>query len=302
MDMFLEHLKKHRLAVVIIVFAIVLFAVVGVPLFINWAFSKPAWCDFFAVDWDAEDALAYYGSVLSFIGTVSLGAITVLQTRKVHKQTDTANNISTDALEQTKQSNGIAQAALGQAQRANDLAAEMQKLERAKFVSLVSMEQLTTSKHGIDSSNYPNPDSKMSVAETISMVSPHYRKSNEYYHVDIRFKNDSDFPILHISANAWDRRNNKALDYGIKPDDRAIYIPPKKELCIRFLIPTRAFIDYKVFGLTMQFAFTNVYDYTSIATLTIEDLTVNGTNTECTYQLEKITDASPASLAESDKK
>ena len=50
------------------------------------------------------------------------------------------------------------------------------------------------------------------------------------------------------------------------------------------------------------FSFTNVYDYTSVATLTIENLSVNGTNKGCTYQLEKITDATPASPAEKAKK
>lgn len=282
-------------------YIILFIASLVIPFIINGLYKCGQKCEHpYITMWNAEDVLAFYGSYLSFFGTIVLGAVAVFQTDKANKQTDTANTISTDALEQAKQSNRIAQEALVQTQRANDLAAEMQKLERAKFVSLVSMDEIETSRHSIDSSNcYSNT---MKISEVINMVSPHYRKSDRYYHVDIRFINDSDFPILHISANAWDRNNNKALDYGIKPDDKAIYIPPKKELCIRFLIPTRAFVDYKVFGLTMQFSFTNVYDYTSVATLTIENLAVNGTNKDCTYQLEKITDAKPLSLAESDKK
>lgn len=66
MDKFWVFLKSHWLSVILCVLA-VLFAVIGVPLFINWAFSRPAWCDFFAVDWEAKEALAYYGSALGFI-------------------------------------------------------------------------------------------------------------------------------------------------------------------------------------------------------------------------------------------
>lgn len=272
-----------------------------IPFIINGLYKCGLTCDDpYTTMWEAKDVLSFFGDYLSFFGTVVLGAVAVFQTDKANKQTDTANNISTDALEQAKQSNRIAQEALVQTQRANDLAAEMQKLERAKFVSLVSLERLITSQHVIESSNCYNHE--MPNIEIISLVSPHYRKSDKYYHVDIRFKNDSDFPILHISANAWDRYNNKALDYGIQPNEKAIYIPPKKELCIRFLIPTRAFVDYKVLGIAMQFSFTNVYDYTSVATLTIDNLTVNGANKGYTYQLEKITDANPISLAESGKK
>lgn len=290
-----EQLTKPRTYIILFLVSLV------IPFIINGLYKCGQKCEHpYITMWNAADVLAFYGSYLSFFGTIVLGAVAVFQTDKANKQTDTANNISTDALEQAKQSNRIAQEALVQTQRANDLAAEMQKLERAKFVSLVSMERLITSKHVIASSNCHNHE--MPNIEIISLVSPHYRMSDKYYHADIRFHNDSDFPILHISANAWDRNGNKALDYGIQPNDKAIYIPPKKELCIRFLIPTRAFEDYKVLGLTMQFSFTNVYDYTSVATLIIENLTVNGANKDYTYQLERITDAKPISLAESDKK
>lgn len=120
---------------VIIGAIIVLLAVCGVPLLINWAFSEPAWLDCFAVDWEAKDALAYYGSALGFIGTVVLGAITVYQTRKAHEQTEKANT-------QTEKANQLAEEALAQTQRANELAAKMQKLEEARFLSMVSIENV----------------------------------------------------------------------------------------------------------------------------------------------------------------
>lgn len=87
MDKFWEFLKKNWLAVFGCVVA-VLFAIVGVPLLINWAFSKPAWCDFFAVDWEAKDALAYYGSALGFIGTVIFSGLALWQNHVIKTESD----------------------------------------------------------------------------------------------------------------------------------------------------------------------------------------------------------------------
>ena len=72
-------------------------------------------------------------------------------------------------------------------------------------------------------------------------------------------------------------------------------------LGIRFLLPIRAFEDYKIRGVAMQFSFTNVYDYSTFAFLAIEDLTVNGANNGYTYQLAKFTDINPVFLADSNK-
>lgn len=95
MDKFWEFLKKNWLAV-LIGFIVVLFAVAGVPLLINWAFSKPALCDFFAVDWQVDDALAYYGSALGFIGTVIFSGLALWQNHKIQE----ANDAHTRLLEQ----------------------------------------------------------------------------------------------------------------------------------------------------------------------------------------------------------
>ena len=86
-DKFLDFLKKHKKAVICCTL-IVLFAVTGVPLIINWAFSVPAWCKFFAVDWDAKDALAYYGSALGFIGTVIFSGLALWQNHVIKTESD----------------------------------------------------------------------------------------------------------------------------------------------------------------------------------------------------------------------
>ena len=66
----------------------VLFSVVGNPLLINWAFTIPALCDFFAVDWEAKDALAYYGSALGFIGTVIFSGLALWQNHIIKAESD----------------------------------------------------------------------------------------------------------------------------------------------------------------------------------------------------------------------
>ena len=129
----------------------VLIAVYVVPLIIDWMFPLPAWCDFFAVKWNVEDALAYYGSALGFIGTVVLGAITVYQTRRAHKQTEKAND-------QTERANQLAENALIQTQKANELSAQMQKLEQAKFLSIISVHKLHINQSEISTPNFYNAE------------------------------------------------------------------------------------------------------------------------------------------------
>lgn len=87
MDRFSEFLKKHWLATVLSVL-IVIFAIVGVPLAINWAFTQPAFCDFFAVQWNASDALAYYGSALGFLSTVIFSALALWQNHIIKIESD----------------------------------------------------------------------------------------------------------------------------------------------------------------------------------------------------------------------
>lgn len=84
MDKIIKFMKAHRdvLAIGIIIIIIV---VMVVPLFINFAFSRPAKCSFFAVNWDAKDALAYYGSVLGFLGTVIFSALALWQNHEIQK-------------------------------------------------------------------------------------------------------------------------------------------------------------------------------------------------------------------------
>lgn len=87
MDKFLDFIKKHWIATIIAILIVIL-AVLGVPLAINWAFTRPAICDFFAVSWDAKDALAYYGSALGFLGTVVFSALALWQNHIIKTESD----------------------------------------------------------------------------------------------------------------------------------------------------------------------------------------------------------------------
>lgn len=77
-------LKKHKIMVSIVSFVIVL----GVPLAIHFAFKIDAVNSLFEAEWTAGELLGYYGSILSFIGTVVLGALALYQNRLIKDESD----------------------------------------------------------------------------------------------------------------------------------------------------------------------------------------------------------------------
>ncbi|KAB2336578.1 hypothetical protein F7731_09425 [Cytobacillus depressus] len=62
--------------------------------------------DFFKVGYDISNILGYYGAVLTFLGTVSLGIITVYQNYVSHQKTDEINKLT---LELQKKSMAMAE-------------------------------------------------------------------------------------------------------------------------------------------------------------------------------------------------
>ena len=53
-----------------------------IPLAINYCYTK---VDFCPTDWNGGDALQFYGAILSFLGTVALGAIAVWQNKNANE-------------------------------------------------------------------------------------------------------------------------------------------------------------------------------------------------------------------------
>lgn len=63
-------------------------AIVGIPAGIHIIFSIHTTNEFLTAKWTAGELLSYYGSVLTFAGTVSLGALSIYQTQKISQESD----------------------------------------------------------------------------------------------------------------------------------------------------------------------------------------------------------------------
>lgn len=81
--------KVIKIILIIFIFCFIIFFV---PFLINVVFKIDFNISLLQSEWTAGDALNFYGSVLSFIGTITLGTISVWQTKK-------ANNLSEKVLE-----------------------------------------------------------------------------------------------------------------------------------------------------------------------------------------------------------
>ena len=62
---------------------IVIIIVFVIPIVINFCYTK---IDFCPTDWNGGDALQFYGSILSFIGTILLGVLALWQNYTLNKQ------------------------------------------------------------------------------------------------------------------------------------------------------------------------------------------------------------------------
>jgi len=102
-------------------FYLIIFAVtLGIPFLINEAYKVGKG---YITLWEVEDALSFYGSYLSFVGTVVLGIVAVYQNRKAHQLNE-----------------------------------QMQKLQQVQFVSMVSISRLEINKRSAENPNYLNPN------------------------------------------------------------------------------------------------------------------------------------------------
>lgn len=79
----------YRLCLLIAFF---LFVII-IPLAINWAYRQPALFDCFAVDWNVEDALAFYGTILAAIATVFGVYLSILYAQENYRK-DERNRIA----------------------------------------------------------------------------------------------------------------------------------------------------------------------------------------------------------------
>ena len=82
-----EWIKKHKVLFIIIC-VIILIALIGVPFAINLLFKVDTNINVLQAEWSAGDALGYYGAVLSFLGTVILGALALYQNHIIKEEAD----------------------------------------------------------------------------------------------------------------------------------------------------------------------------------------------------------------------
>ena len=78
-----DWIKKNKVLVGIISLVIIF----DIPLLIHCLF-KIYVNDFWTAKWDAGDVLQFYGSILVFIGTVTLGVLSLHQNQVIKEETD----------------------------------------------------------------------------------------------------------------------------------------------------------------------------------------------------------------------
>ena len=83
----IDWIKKHRVLFSLIC-VVILLLLIGIPFVINILFKINATTDIFVAEWSAGDALGYYGAILSFFGTVVLGALALYQNHIIKTEAD----------------------------------------------------------------------------------------------------------------------------------------------------------------------------------------------------------------------
>jgi len=176
--------------------------------------------------------------------------------------------------------------------KANKLNKNMQKLEEAKFVSMISMTDFSTNyskgKFLTHRTDYKN-------AEHIDLadIDDNAKRIKIY----IEFDNNSDFPIVSISAIA-----GKASEYAQKylcvkhVLDKPIYIPVRTSVKFYFSMPYEHIIELSktyennTMPLTLMLSFENIFSYRTQAFLYME---INENEITGKYRLVKFTDVKP---------
>ena len=187
-------------------FIILFLASLIIPFVINWAYkcglnSENA----FVTMWGADDVLSFYGSYLSAIGTIVLGIVAIYQNNKASEQTE----------------------------RANELAEQMQRLEQARFVSMVDLavcqhDMRCQSIDQVKQEKMPgkSPGVYMNLVADLPNITA-------CYIVDAMVTNKSEYPIVQIGIHPGKRGNGIAEIFGMKNyEEKATYIPAQGRILL----------------------------------------------------------------------
>lgn len=224
-----------------------------IPFFINEAYRIDKG---YATLWDAKDVLAFYGAYLSFVGTVVLGIVAIFQNIKAHQLNE-----------------------------------QMQKLEQAQFVSMVSVKDLNTRTQTAKNPNFVNTN--MMEIEPLDLTAKGFQSSN-FYHIDIEFENKSKYPIVQILVHPGSRKNMNCIAWGmVAVKESAIYIPGNGTQAIRLIVPSMYFEAENYYELPLSIDFINIFDYRTVATIYLLDLENKTGSNKYKYRLAKFTDVRP---------
>ena len=89
MDRWFQWIKKYKY-----IFSILLLIlIIGIPMLIHYIFCIPAPLLWLEARWEPGSVLEYYGSVLGFLGTVSLSMLALYQNQEIKKESDKRERI-----------------------------------------------------------------------------------------------------------------------------------------------------------------------------------------------------------------
>lgn len=180
---------KHKvvasiIGITIIGISIIVILSFCIPIIINELYKAEKG---YVTMWEAADVLSFYGSFLSFLGTVILGIVAFWQNHKAHKLNE-----------------------------------QLQKLQQAQFVSMVSIKDVMVETRNTSTPKFMN--TKMREIDIIDLTMNEF-DSTQSYHIDVEIKNDSEYPIVQMQVHPGSRNNGDMQLFGIKNlTDRAIYI------------------------------------------------------------------------------
>ncbi len=236
----IEQFSKPRTYIILLVISLL------IPIVINCLYKLGDTCSSpILTKWTAADALSFYGSYLSSLGTVVLGAVTVYQTHKAHKQTE----------------------------KANQLAEQMQRLEQAHFVSIVSISYFKKFKvsGNVVEIGKANDLFRCNQIAVIDLTDDGYDSTKKYI-IDITLKNNSDYPIVKMKSRLELVYSKNLFVEGTKERRIRFDIAPKTEQSVRFIFPQNAFCKHSNRTVKINIKFANAFGFVTPTNLFIDDL------------------------------
>lgn len=247
----IKSLLKHRL----LIFCGGIIILLLIPIAINESYKVG---NGYVTNWNAADVLAFYGSFLSFAGTVILGIIAIWQNDKAHQ-----------------------------------LNQQLQKLEQAQYVSMVSVNRVMVNRSSRTTPNYMN--TQMPSITAMDLIAG-TEECPHTYHIDVEIKNESTYPLVQMKIHPSKRTNGNGQLYGMKNlHEQAVYIPGNGTACFRYIIPCEKIEFSQTHPFQISLDFVNIFDYTTSANLYITGLSKTGGKAEYQYRLLKFTDIRPKS-------